>query len=296
MNALLTLVTVATFAADPDIEAIKSSLQAQINLYSRVSDLEERVKALEEERTRPATDIPAFTFKSLENISAADAAPTPLAEIEKALSALPKPRVAFVDPGCGPDARWVIAAVEKWGTPAIGIEIDPARAAAARERVANLGLEDKITIITGDAREVEWEADVGAAYLYEELLDELKPKLLELDAFVSYMHKPSGISMTKRGDTYVYTRRSTAEATRPTAQPVVQTVQPVAPSRPAAVWGNRVYYGRVCSNPNCSMCNSIQQQITAPQVSSVAVAQPQRRGHWARQCINGVCRQVWVND
>lgn len=41
-----------------------------------------------------------------------------------------------------------------------------------------------------------------------------------------------------------------------------------------AVWNGRQYNGRVCSNPNCGMCASIQRQIEAQQAQQFAMAAP----------------------
>ena len=60
-------------------------------------------------------------------------APTPMAEVARVIGLLPRPEIGFVDFGCG-DARWCIAAAERWGCRVTGIEFDPARAAAREEQ------------------------------------------------------------------------------------------------------------------------------------------------------------------
>lgn len=171
-----------------------------------------------------------------------DAAPTPTKVIEETLNFLPKPEIAFVDFGCG-DGRWCIAAAERWGMPVIGVEIDPARVIVARGRVQSLGLEHLVTIIQGDATQVDVDADVGVAYLYEDILKQLKPRIEKLRAFASYMHRPPDLPVIKRGDVWFYT------------QPAVTC------SVQGAVWGGQVYSQPVCNNPNCVMCNSIRHQL-----------------------------------
>lgn len=168
------------------------------------------------------------------------AAPTPMKEVERVLGLLPKPEVGFVDFGCG-DGRWCIAAAERWGCRVTGVEIDPARAAATRERVKSVGLSHLVTIVTGDATKVDVDADVGVAYLYGDVLQRLQPKLQKLRAFASYKHQPPGLPVVKNGDTWLYFRGDAHART--------------------AVWGGQQYAGPVCNDPNCRMCNSIRGQL-----------------------------------
>lgn len=179
----------------------------------------------------------------------AAAAPTPYAEVVRVLSLLPTPQIGFVDFGCG-DARWCIAAAERWPNCRItGVELDPSRAAAARERVRAAGLDGHVTIITGDVLTTDVQADVGVAYLYGETLSQLKPRLEKLRAFASYMHRPAGLPATQNGDTWFYTA------------PVV------AQSRPAAVWQGQYYSGPVCNRAGCKMCESLRNQLGMPRPS-----------------------------
>ncbi len=86
-----------------------------------------------------------------------DGAPTPTEEVDRVIRLLPNPELGFVEFGCGSDARWCVAAVRRWGCRATGIEIDPIRAIAARNFVRDIGLEESITIIEGDASErLDW--------------------------------------------------------------------------------------------------------------------------------------------
>lgn len=233
-----------------------------------------------------------------EPLATDEAAHTPMAEVVRVLNLLPRPQVGFVDFGCGYDARWCIAAAEKWGCKVTGIEIDPYRAAAARERVRNLGLSHLITIVEGDAGEVPVRADVGVAYLYPELLARLKPRLEALRAFASYLHQPAGMPVVKNGDSWVYARppalvRNDRQASPVNLQAVHNEIyqQVQSSSRPLAEWGGQYYAGPVCSNPGCAMCNAIRGQIASQQA---AAKQPASTGHWVKRCYGGYCRMEWV--
>lgn len=214
------------------------------------------------------------------------AAHTPIAEVTRVVALLPKPEVAFVDYGCGYDARWCVAAAERWPTVKVfGVELDPARARAARTRVRELGL-NNVTIIEGDATTVDVSADVGVVYLYPDVLTRLRPRLERLRAFASYMHQVPGLPTTKNGDTWLYTRQ------------VVQA------ARPSAVWNGVTYYAPPNGNCNCQMCQSIRGQLAANQHAAA-------KGYWKAQtqhvsvpiyCNGRICRyenryvtsNVWV--
>lgn len=181
-------------------------------------------------------------------------APTPGREVERVIGLLPKPEIGFVDFGCG-DGRWCIAAAERWGCRVTGIELDPARAAAARERVRAAGLDHLVTIIEGDVLTTDVQADVGVAYLYADVLDRLRPRLEKLRAFASYMHRPPGLPVVQNGDSWFYTQ--------------------AVPQSRAAVWQGEVYSQPVCNNPGCKMCNSIRCQL-----NSGALPNPPRNSIW----------------
>lgn len=165
---------------------------------------------------------------------------TPYREVVRIVGLLPKPEVGFVEYGCG-DARWCVVAAETWGCRCYGIEIDPDRAAAARRRVREAGLDHLITIVEGDAITTDVKADVGVAYLYSDTLAKMRPKFEKLRAFASYRHEPPGLPVVKNGDSWIYTKSA---------------------GRPFAIWNGQQYFGRVCSDPNCGMCNSIQAQLS----------------------------------
>jgi len=174
-----------------------------------------------------------------------DAAHTPMSEVVRVINMLPRPEVAFVDFGCGYDARWCVAAAEKWKCKCIGVELDPSRARAARERIRNLGLDGYVTIVEGDVANTPVSGDVAVAYLYPTVLAKLKPRLQSFKAFASYLHQPSGIACTKSGDTWIYQRQFQSTA---------------APAQ-GAVWDGVFYNQPVCTSPNCAMCNSIRRQL-----------------------------------
>jgi hypothetical protein len=177
-----------------------------------------------------------------------DQQPAPMDGVGAGLRALNPRGKVIVDYGCGHDARWLVAAVRDFGAArGIGVEIELAAAESARRHVAQAGLSDRIQIITGDATKVNVKADVGVAYLFEDTLRQIAPKIRQLDRFVSYSHKVPGLPMREQGDVFIYERP-----------------QPVVMQRPAmASWGGRLYSGPVCSNPRCQMCRSLRAQLAA---------------------------------
>lgn len=218
------------------------------------------------------------TLPDVQNV-APDAVPTPQAEVDKIIQTLPPPEVGFVDFGAGSDARWCIAAARRWKCKVTGVEIDPVRAAQARRRVREAGLDNLITIVEGDAITTDVKADVAAVYLYPETLIKLRPKLEKMRAFASYMHQPPGVQSVQVGNSWIYTRPVQARG---------------------AVWGGQVYSGPVCNNPNCGMCNAIRAQLAAQVNQQTSGLQEVPRGHYeTRKVCNGrSCwfAQVWVQD
>jgi uncharacterized protein (TIGR03000 family) len=82
------------------------------------------------------------------------------------------------EPGPG-DARVLIAAVKKGAKKGVGIEIDPKKAAEAKENVAKAKLDKQITIIEGDAlKDRDYsEATVVMLYMGNEFNNLLRPIL-----------------------------------------------------------------------------------------------------------------------
>lgn len=172
-------------------------------------------------------------------------APTPMHEVRRVLTLLrPHKTEVFVDYGCG-DGRWLIEAARTYGCSAVGVEIDPVQADIARRAVVAAGVDDRVRIIEGDALTVQVEAQVGVAYLYGDVLARLKPRLLKLNRFATYMHKVDGVAMQQNGDAWLWQKPA----------PVHQAQQR------AVLYDGQWYTGRVCNSPNCPMCNAIARQL-----------------------------------
>lgn len=263
-----------TYSADPDVDAIKASLQAQINLYQRVNNLEEKVAEygtrLGKLEANPRTSAAAIVQQNPIRMPAEMAqGPTPYADVIHSLALLnPAKDEVLVDYGCG-DARWLIAAAQLYGCNGIGVELDKNQAILARKRVEGAGLSDKIKIVEGDATTMNVGGDIGVVYQYPQTLEALKPQLTKLKRFVSYSHQVPGLAMTKDKDTYVWKQGQVAQA-KPAQQYTTvtqyQTVQEyVRPWSPA---------GFNCGNPNCVMCNGGYRTVTKPVQVQVPVQQP----------------------
>jgi len=120
----------------------------------------------------------------------------------------------FADLGCG-DGRAMIAAVQASGCIAIGVEIDPEKAKLALANIAAAGLEDKCSVIAGDARDFDTQKldefepqglKVTAlyCYLYPELLAELRDKFEGVRVGVTPYHAVDGLPMREVGDLFVF--------------------------------------------------------------------------------------------
>ena len=105
--------------------------------------------------------------------------PTPddIVEEMMKLGSVKKGDVVY-EPGPG-DGRVLIAAVKKGAVKGVGIELDPKKAAEAKENVKKAGLEKQITIIEGDAlKDRDYsEATVVMLYMGDEFDALLKPIL-----------------------------------------------------------------------------------------------------------------------
>jgi protein-L-isoaspartate O-methyltransferase len=81
------------------------------------------------------------------------------------------------DLGCG-DGRILIAAVQRYKVKAVGVELSPTLANAARENIRRLNLQEQASVVEGDMREVDLTpADVVFLYLVTEANDQMKPRL-----------------------------------------------------------------------------------------------------------------------
>ena len=107
--------------------------------------------------------------------------PTPDAMVERML-AMAKTTSADVvyDLGAG-DGRLPIAAAQKFGATAVGIEYDRDLAALARRNAERAGVAGKVTIIQGDIFKEDFSrATVVTLYLLPDLNQQLRPQLLEM--------------------------------------------------------------------------------------------------------------------
>lgn len=237
---------------------VDPELQRQIDeLGSRVDTVEERLTAIELQQDLAAlvpdiSRIPIEENPLQEVPTEADAQPTPYEVIFKAIDLLDlKNTETLVDFGCG-DARVLIHAFHDTGCRGIGIELDPDRAASARNSIRVAGLSPWIEIVEGDATTASVEGSVGFVYLWPETLEELRQKLLELDRFVSYAHAVPGLTMQRIDvpghEPLWYWERA----------PEVSYSE-----RPYAVYNGRRYYSDYNPGCNCSMCRTIRTQLAS---------------------------------
>lgn len=195
-----------------------------------------------------------------------EAQPTPLAQVHQALAILDLSSSDVLgDIGCGADARVLIEAARVYGCRGIGLEIDPGRAASAKQAVDNAGLSHRIAIYNLDAADAKWEFNKAYVHLWPDTLAKLSSRLATLDKVVSFSHYVRGLDMLKSGDFYVHNRSPAARTY--TQQPTYQVAAEVKP-RPVstqkqgvAYWGNQAYTGPLCTSGNCRMCNSIRSQL-----------------------------------
>jgi hypothetical protein len=112
----------------------------------------------------------------------------------------------FADIGCG-DGRVLIEAHLRSGCRCVGIEIDPEQAERAKVNVRNAGLAEHIDIIEGDARQfrpADHGVTVAYAYLYPDLLAELRPMLETIPRLVTPWHPVDGMDGEQHGNVWVY--------------------------------------------------------------------------------------------
>ena len=121
-------------------------------------------------------------------------APSPLEVVELALRIADiKPYDLTYDVGSG-DGRVLEVAVRDYGCRAVGIEISPAIASAARERLQGVvGLPRRWRVVTGDAEKYDLsKCTVAYLNLYPKILAKIAPKLTGCTRIVSYMHPIPG--------------------------------------------------------------------------------------------------------
>jgi cyclopropane fatty-acyl-phospholipid synthase-like methyltransferase len=111
-------------------------------------------------------------------VSLAPFVPSPPYVVEKMLRLADlKPEEVLFDLGCG-DGRIIIAAAQKYGVRAVGVEMSESLAKEAVQKVHELGLEKSVRVIQRDLMGVDLkEADVVMLYLTSSGNEKLKPKL-----------------------------------------------------------------------------------------------------------------------
>ena len=88
-----------------------------------------------------------------------------------------KPGDMVYDLGSG-DGRVVIAAAQKFGARAVGVELRPDLCRIASDRIKALGLEDRVRMVQGSALRVDLSpADVVTMFLLTSSNERMKPKL-----------------------------------------------------------------------------------------------------------------------
>jgi SAM-dependent methyltransferase len=107
--------------------------------------------------------------------------PTPDKVVERMLEmAQTTPRDLVVDLGSG-DGRIVIAAAQRFGARAMGVEFNPDMVALSRENVRKAGVADKVEIVQGDFFRVDFsKASVVALYLLPDLNIGVRRKILTM--------------------------------------------------------------------------------------------------------------------
>jgi SAM-dependent methyltransferase len=105
--------------------------------------------------------------------------PTPPEVVDEMLRLVaPKPGDVLYDLGCG-DGRIVIAAAQKYGVKALGIDIDPVRIGESNDNAAKAGLTGKVRFIQQNLFEADFkDATVVTMYLLTSVNLRLRPKLL----------------------------------------------------------------------------------------------------------------------
>lgn len=104
--------------------------------------------------------------------------PTPQDIVDKMLDlAKVTPSDVVYDLGSG-DGRIVITAAQKYGAHAVGVEINPELAQQSSDRIKELGLQDRASILHEDMYDVSLsKATVVTLYLLTSSNEKLRPKL-----------------------------------------------------------------------------------------------------------------------
>ena len=122
--------------------------------------------------------VPKIPGQKPQAMRLAPSVPTPPSVVDRMLEAANlKPGETLYDLGSG-DGRVLIAAAQKFGAKAVGIEISKTSVDSATKRIKELKLDDKVRVIEGDIMAVELSgADVVTLYLLTKSNDMLRPLL-----------------------------------------------------------------------------------------------------------------------
>jgi predicted RNA methylase len=83
------------------------------------------------------------------------------------------------DLGCG-DGRTIVTAARRYGTQAVGIEIDPLRYLWCQGLITVLGLRDRVRVVYGNFYKQDLsDADVVTCYLLQSTNEKLEGKLIQ---------------------------------------------------------------------------------------------------------------------
>jgi predicted RNA methylase len=121
--------------------------------------------------------LPGYSQKfSPENL--APSIPTPSSVVDRMLDAAHvKATDVVYDLGSG-DGRIVIAAAQKYGAKAVGVEMLPDLCRQAQRRIRELGLEDRASIVEGNVFHVDFSAaTVVTMYFMTDSNERLRPNL-----------------------------------------------------------------------------------------------------------------------
>lgn len=104
--------------------------------------------------------------------------PTPMNVVEQMLELVePTAEDSLYDLGSG-DGRIVIRAASRYGTPGVGVELDPSRVATARTAARDSGVADRVRFVQGDLFEANIRpATIVTLYLLTSVNRRLRPKL-----------------------------------------------------------------------------------------------------------------------
>jgi ubiquinone/menaquinone biosynthesis C-methylase UbiE len=125
-----------------------------------------------------SSTLPGFAQQFGPGENLAPYIPTPQAVVEKMLEAGHiKPGDVVFDLGAG-DGRVIITAAKEFGAKAVGIEIQKDLVEKTRERIKELGLEDKVTVVLDSALHADLSsANVVTMFFMTSSNDRLRPVL-----------------------------------------------------------------------------------------------------------------------